>query len=303
MRIATVAFLLAALPALPAASASLTATGPDAPRTLANAKAGDTIVLTGEVPSLTIAGREGLTIDATAAHLNTVMIKGSKGIVWKGGHFDPNNWQGGLYVQDSSKVTIDGPSIFGADKFNGVFFRDSTDVALNGARIDRARVAVNFLNVTGGAVRGVAITGAAIDGVDIASSHKVLVEYSVCAGNLLADDHHPDCVQMWTNKGTAPVSDVTIRYNMVHGSSQGLNLFDHGTGGGENIVIEDNVIEISYPQAIALNNVRNSKVSGNLVRTLPGAKWRASINVDPNVARTKNRVEGYGEKPSMIDPN
>lgn len=302
-------FLILALAGLlalaaPASAATLTPAPADAQKAIAAASPGDLVVLAGTIPPLSITAKSGLSIDASAAQLTSVFIKGSDSLTWTGGKFTPADWSGALYVQSSTGVTIQGVGIGGRDAYNGVFFRDSTNVKLLGAKIEHARVAVNFLNVTGGLVQGSALWGSAIDGIDIAGGHKITVEYSTCAGPLLADDHHPDCVQMWTVANAPVVSDIIIRNNLVHGASQGLNLFSHyAWDGGANIVVDHNTIEISYPQAVAINNCAACVVSNNVVRTLPGAKWRASINLDATVKRTGNVVEAGAGSLAVIDPN
>ena len=65
----------------------------------------------------------------------------------------------------------------------------------------------------------------------------------------------------------------------------------------DRILIEDNDIEVGFPNAIGLNGSRDSIIRNNRVRTTAGAKYQARITVDPTARlasspRIRHRTSG-----------
>jgi len=144
------------------------------------------------------------------------------------------------------------------------------------------------------------------DGMDIALSREGVIEGNHCWGTVIRTDEHPDCIQMWSRPNAAPTSDMLIRKNRAEGDTQGISLFNHvrngvDDGGFDRIVIEDNDVQVSASQAIAIYDGRASIVRNNHVRTLPRARYRASINLRGEVERCGNTVEGGAGKPGVFD--
>jgi hypothetical protein len=74
-------------------------------------------------------------------------------------------------------------------------------------------------------------------------------------------------------------------------------------GGFDRILIEENDVNVSASQGIALGgNARASVVRNNRVRTMPGAKYRASINLKGDIRRCGNVIEPGAGKPGVVDP-
>ena len=117
------------------------------------------------------------------------------------------------------------------------------------------------------------------DGINIAGSHNVTATGNSCSGTVISAGAHPDCIQMWSIAGRPVQSDITLSKNIINGPTQGLTSFTEANGGGLRISIIDNIIATSYPQGIACYGCVDSIITGNILTTLAGARWRTSINV------------------------
>lgn len=270
---------------------------------LKTAVSGDTVTLTGEFKAISVQGKEGVILDARAAKVGSLLLKACHGVSVIGGTFRPapSAWLGGIYAQGCDGVSLEAPKVLGDGTSPGITCRNSRGLSLAGGYIQQARVGINILESQDVHVTDTGVYGSAIDGMDIAASQDVLVELNCFAGGLLADLHHPDAIQMWSIADKPQTARVTIRKNAFHGYSQGSSMFNHYELTGDQIVIEDNWYALGYPQAIALNSVTASAVRRNHVHTLAGAKWRASINIPPEVERAGNVVEPGAGKPGLVD--
>jgi hypothetical protein len=135
------------------------------------------------------------------------------------------------------------------------------------------------------------------DGIDIAESHRGVIEYVQCSGTAIRNGEHPDCIQGWSKETSPPTSDIVVRHNSVVGDTQGISFFN---GGFDRITIEDNDVAVSFPSAITLNEGRDSVVRRNHVRTLPNARYRASLRTTGAKA-CDNVVEPGAGKPGYSD--
>ena len=69
---------------------------------------------------------------------------------------------------------------------------------------------------------------------------------------------------------------------VARGNTQGITAFNHpdrGDPGFDRIRFLNNQVEGAYPQGVALYDARDSVVTGNRTTTIPGARFRTSINV------------------------
>jgi CobQ-like glutamine amidotransferase family enzyme len=79
---------------------------------------------------------------------------------------------------------------------------------------------------------------------------------------------------------------------------QGITAFNHpkrGDPGFDRIVFANNKVTGTYPHGVAIYDARDSEITGNIVRTEPGSKYKASINVI-NCERCKQAGNDIGPK-------
>lgn len=260
--------------------AAIAVTPATLPAALKAAQPGDVLTFTGDFTPVVLIDRSRLTLDFTKARVQNLLIRKSRDIKVRGGAYTGVNYAGGVYVFGSQNVAISNISVSGDGTRPGVTFRESSNVSLQDAVIDRPSLGVNVMKTTGGVIRDTKITRTAVDGMNIASSHQILVEHLECRDNMLLDDHHPDCVQLWSIAGEKPTSDITIRHSAVYGNTQGFSGFDQKEGGFDRIIMENNLVVTGYgPQGVALYNARGSTVRNNRTETLPGARWQTRVNI------------------------
>jgi parallel beta-helix repeat protein len=262
--------------------ASLVATPITLPAQIAAARPGDTITLqAGRYGPVNIVNRryaKPIYINATNARLLSVTIRNSAGVNWIGGTLvAPRIQTFGFLIVTSSKITVGGMKVTGPRV--GLAMSRSTDIDVTGNSFDGVRS----------------------DGVNIAMSQRVRIVGNACInfkpnratyssdGRLLVDGDHADCIQGWSRLGYAPTADITITDNAAEGEMQGISFFDPGQGGYDRFTIENNDLNLQYWNGIVIYESRGSIVTGNRVRTMPGARAR---NWPFNLIKTWIKVTG-----------
>lgn len=222
-------------------------------------------------------------VDATGARFLGLTFKRVRNVTIRGGEVTGTLDRNAIRVQESQEISLEGMTLRNARK--GIIVDLSTDVVLRNNRLEALRS----------------------DGINVARSQRVLIEGNQCRnfqpigavfdaeGRKVKDGDHPDCIQLWSRPTAPPVSDVIIRRNVAEGTMQGIflgNALRNGLddGGFDRIRIEDNDIEISFPQGIGLYDARNSIVRNNRVRTVAGARLPNGRAVKGNV----NVIRGSG---------
>lgn len=315
-----------------ASAETRTATPTSLPFVLTLAGSGDTIVLEpGVYADLHIRARDyesPLVVDASKATLSGVQVTGVSGLTIRGGEFrlpapriddrtGATDFGSALRMRRVARMHVSG----------GKFVGPGTDATAKDPRFgegyglvvdegDQIEIADNmFQGLKAGVILrrneefrvvGNRFRNMRSDGIQVAESRKGLIEANDCLGTRIRDTEHPDCIQLWSRPPSAPTADITIRRNHAEGHTQGIGMFNHvrngvNDGGFDRILVEDNDIAISLPQAIALSEGRDSTVRNNRVRTLSGAKYRASINVTALVKRCGNVIEPGAGKPGVKD--
>lgn len=255
--------------------AVIAATPATLPARLNTVRPGDTLNLApGNYGDVVLSGRNfdpPLTINAGTARFRFV-AENASGITVNGGELGPalgpdpdNTFKLGArgyaaHVQRSRRIVFNGTTF--ADAVRGLVIGESTDIAVDRAKLTRLKT----------------------DGINIASSQRVIVTRSECTEFTPRPKDHPDCIQMWSRPNLPPTANVTLRDNVARGDMQGFTGFNHmrngvDDGGFDNIVIENNRVFGTFPQGVALMKARNSRVVGNVTRTLPGARYKTNINV------------------------
>ena len=275
---------------------------------LADHKPGDTITLTGEIPGLLRpkgALLEGITLDARKAKIGTLYPGGGvAGLTILGG-----TWAGvrldGVTSLRVYKAAFEGPEL--ADGY-GLFVNGGADVAVAEASFTNYKTGAVLSKVDGFHIRASAFARMRSDGMTIGLSRMGEIYDNLFHGTRITGLEHPDMVQLFSRPTHPPTSDIHIARNRGIGMTQGICGFNHtrngvNDGGFDRIVITDNDLVCGFPQGICLSEARDSEVTGNAVRTYPGARFRASINiVGGSVARSGNTVAAGAGKPAVIDP-
>lgn len=288
--------------------AVLTATPANILSVFAKTAPGDVLALTGAFGLVAMQGRTfdpPLTVDASGATLQAVVIKALGGLRWKGGTF--NTTSGGrdaINVSGSHDVEIDGVSVTGDGTVGGVSFRDSADVALTGSRIDGPRVGVALYVVSRVRIVGNVITGWTADAIGLsATSDSLISQNSLTNPKRIDADIHIDGIQGYFT-GPTPNHDVTVSFNFVRGSGTQGVFFNTSPGYAppERITIDGNIVAVDAVNGVTLMGDPAGTVRNNRVFTLPGAKWQALIYVpDPTTKRSGNVTEVYGRWKALVD--
>ncbi len=258
-----------AVAAIAAGTQCYARTGPIQPGELAaaiaSAQPGAHLVLArGEFGPLNISNRSfspAITIDASAATIDGIVIRSSRGIAITGGTVKTDRAQTLVVLVDFSK-----------------------EITLSGMRVSGGRIGMSISRSQDVKVQKNDFDGVRSDGVNVAMSQRVLVEDNLChnfdpimptydaKGKIIQDGDHPDCVQGWSNPKYPPTADVTIVGNKGLGYMQGVFFGNGGQGGYDRLIVRDNEFMLSLWNGIVLVEARDSVVSGNKVSTIAGAK-------------------------------
>jgi hypothetical protein len=328
-----------------AEAATLAATPDTVARVTNEAAPGDTVVLAaGSYGPMAVKARTDLTIDARAATVTGGWrFKSTPGLVVRGGKWSNGCkatpcYDYALSVHGSERVTLEGLSVAGpgeavpgevavmADGYGLGLTRVRNAVVRNVA-LAGFKMALGLSFVDGFTVSGVSCDAMRSDCINLAQSWNGVVEDVACGGTRVSATEHPDCVQGWSRADAPPTGNITIRRVIAVGGTQGLGFFNHrrtykagtrladGTvlatdevlddGGFGTLTIEDCQVFNSYPQAIAAYGVRDLRLRRNVVRTLPGARFRSSINTAGSIVtqRCGNVVAAGAGKPAASDRN
>ncbi len=286
-----------------AANLAVTPSGLDA--ALAAAKGGDTLVLTGDFGAVAITGqtyRPAIRLDLSAATLAGLQVTESEGVEVSGGTIHSTPAAPPVAVMNSKHVHLENVAAADPGAHYAFDIRGSSDVSVVNSRIDGGKVGIVLWDVDGAKISGNRIRGVNIDGMDIASARNVVVEDNSCADTVVVDNHHPDCIQMWTQPGLPQSENITLRRNTAKGGMQGFDDFGGDRRGILGLVVEDNTAEVSYPQGLAILSSPGAIVRNNHVRTLPGSQWRASVRITaPDAQACGNTADAGAGKPGWSD--
>ncbi|MDX2210566.1 MAG: right-handed parallel beta-helix repeat-containing protein [Sphingopyxis sp.] len=239
---------------------------------IANAKPGETI----DIPStfsgpLVISGKHyatPITLRNNSSIVQSILIRNSSNIIVEGGAvIGGPDVRYAVHIDYAQSVTIRGMDITGAVR--GLVINRSEAVGVFGNRLSGLRT----------------------DGINAAESRKIVIEGNSCsnfnpilpvydaAGNLVKDGDHPDCIQLWSRPTTAPTADIVIRGNSMTGYMQGIFLGNHirdgvDDGGFDRVTIENNYMDISFPNGIVVGAGRVVRIVGNQVMTIDGSRLK-----------------------------
>ncbi len=297
--------LLAALIANVAVAATLPATAANLAAQLAAAHGGDTITVTGDLPARLVIRNvfdPPVTLDFTAATAEGgLYFNQAAGFEIRGGTWRPTSSTGAIYATASKHIHAAGLAVVSTPGSSYAFqCRGSADVSLVNSALTGAGAQVSGCQDV--LIDGNAITGFSSDGTQIASSQRVTYTHNLCWAGVNDGVHHPDCFQVWSVAGQPQSADVTARFNQFNGATQGGDDFGGDDRGVLRLTIADNDYLGSYPQAFAVAKSAGAVVRGNRARTLPGATWRAAINLTaPAVDHCGNTADAYARWAAWAD--
>lgn len=172
------------------------------------------------------------------------------------------------------------------DDAYGVNVRNSRRISLRGSRISDVHRGASIFDSDDVEIRGNIIRAVASDGVVARGVVNFSVIDNYFADFNIADDArtHPDAIQIWSRHATRSSENVIIRGNVIRrgtgGPSQGVFITtpEFATNG---LIIEDNLIEQSMGQGIAVMNGADVIIRRNTVIPFDAATDRPGIDVRP----------------------
>jgi hypothetical protein len=245
--------------------------------------------------SLSYKGKSGLTVDLTGQVVDEFSLRDCQDMTFLNG-----TYIGPAEVLGSQGVRFRRPLSNGDGTFNAFMLRQSTDCEITGGVILYPKCGLKIIECQGVRLAATSLGGLGVDGVNINASQDVVIEDNGFAGSLLSDKHHPDAVQlMAVSLGKPANARIIIRGNDIHGDMQGITA--HGSEvPAEGVEIYDNRVNVSRAWGIRLNNA-SGIVRDNIVRTLPGSRYRAKVGTCAGVERSGNTVGAFGRYAAVID--
>jgi hypothetical protein len=330
----TVAVAVAVAGCAQGAPRELRATPTNVAVILASARDGDTVILAkGVYKQLRMPKRvfaKPLVIDASAATIEGLSGKDVDGIEIRGGAFhlppafvSPKNgklaYPHGLRLDAVKNVRLVGITMTGPGAMpdapegtfgegTGVLIAQSEGIEIADSRFTGLKNGVVLSRVSGFRLLRNTFEAQRSDGIAIGEGRSGLIEGNECRGTRMRDKEHPDCIQLFSRPTSPPTADIVIRKNRAIGATQGIGMANHtrngvNDGGFDRILIEENDLNVAFPNGIGLTDARDSIVRNNRVQTFPGAPYiaRISIRGDGDVKRCGNVVKAGAGKSGETD--
>lgn len=253
------------------------------------AKSGDTIKLEGKFGLESLQYKTAsppITIDATkATFTDSLKINYVDGIKIVGGTFDsrggPTTYGRAIVVYNSANLSFDKQNIIGPGEHagQGIALNYVTNASVTNGTFTNLGLGVGVGASTNVVISSNKVVGSVTDGFDIAGSHMVTVANNNCSGGAPSVGAHPDCVQLWSVKGTAVQSDIKIIDNIATGRTQGFDSFTPQWGGGLRITMTGNIVNNTYPQGMACYGCVDSIFTDNFLIAQPLAPHFTNMNI------------------------
>lgn len=267
---------------------------------LAGLKGGAIVELRGDCPAMTITRQfePPVTIEAEAARVAGLTIRGGAGIIWRGGTIEaPAGANGtgpahyGANVQASRDITFEGVTFTNANK--ALVVAGSSRVAVRFSKF----TALREDGVIASSTAGLTVTHNSFDDFRpapttcaIGSSMVLKLARRDCearAGDW-EDASHPDAVQMFN-----AVNDALIGWNTVTGAAQGLTQMDSPSHAPlARVTIIGNDVAGSYPHSITLDRCIDCAILSNKVRRIGGGKTVIRFNAATTTAKGNSSADG-----------
>lgn len=329
---ATVALAVVAAGCARSAPRELRANPANADSVLSSARDGDTVVLTKGIykmlrlPKRTFA--KSLVIDASAATIEGLSGKDVDGLEIRGGTFrlpppfisQKNGrlvYHQGIRLDQVKNIRLVGITMMGPGAYpdappdtfgdgTGVLIAQSEGIEVADSKFAGLKNGVVLSRVAKFRILRNTLEGQRSDGINVGEGRDGLIEGNECRGTKIRDNEHPDCIQLFSRPTSAPTADIVIRKNRVTGDTQGIFLGNKtregvNDGGFDRLLIEDNDLNVSFPNAVALIDARSSTIRNNRIETFPGAKWIARLNTRGEITLCGNVVKAGAGKSGTKD--
>lgn len=184
----------------------------------------------------------------------------------------------------------------------GLTYSKPDNVSVTRSSFTSLRRGLSFSTVTNGKMARNKFVNSSSDGAAIVDSHFVTANRNSCSGTAPSAGAHPDCIQLWSIRGHAVQSDITLSKNIAVGKTQGFTSFTPSNGGGLRISMLNNRVDISYPQGIACYNCVDSLFQGNVLTTIVGSQFQTRMNIvgGSNNVMLDNSIGGFQRPVSTI---
>lgn len=243
---------------------------------LKTATGGDTLLLAdGDYGQITLKNTFGSPVTIKAendqgATFTKLSLSGASNLSFDGLHLD-----GGFNASNFSSNI----SLTNIDSENVLYFRDVSNLV-----VDKVTATGGQYGILLNTVQNFSVTNSTFGNVteDVmritGNSYNGLIENNALVDTVAAYPTHPDLLQFFAANGCTP-HDITIRGNLFYDdpntgsiSAQGIFMSDPSSvdGGYKNILIEDNLINVSSPNSIYINGGQQNVVVQNNT-LMPGA--------------------------------
>lgn len=285
----------------PKAAASQPATPKTLEARIAVARPGETVLLAGgDYGALSIGRRRfaapGVVIAAAPganAVFSSIEINETEGVTIKGVDVDVATAGNGVYVGNSSRITLAGLKIHAPSDAspNAIMLRYAHDVIVEDCDIRSVGFGVAFLNGDHIKILRNTFTDLQVDAIRGASSYVEVV------GNRASSFHprngdHPDFIQFWGDRETGPSKANVIKGNVYERGDgdvvQGIFLEDN-----DDVVISGNAMAGTMYNAISLSRVHRALIEDNFVQGYDdmGTRiitrgWSSDVTVRNNVSQS-----------------
>lgn len=239
---------------------------------LKTATGGDTILLAdGNYGEVTLKSQFASTViikaeNSLGADFTKISLSGASNLA-----FDGLDLQYSFNATSSSNI-----SLTNSTSDSMLNFRD-----VNGLVVDKVSATGGQYGILLNSIQNFTVTNSTFGNVSedvmriTGNSYNGVIENNVLADAVAQSPTHPDLLQMFASNGYTP-RDIVIRGNLLYDdpstgsvAAQGIFMSDPSTGGYKNILIEDNLINVSSPNSIYINGgQKNVAVLNNTL--IPG---------------------------------
>lgn len=254
---------------LPACAATRTADATNVEAVIGNARRGDVIQLSGDLPSVRANDKKGLTIKCDkGAVINGWYWSQASNISFEGCIFRPAGGFPGLRFDNVENLRVSDARFEGT----GLKIVNGKDVVIERSTILRASTGVSGTHVYGLRVLHNAFRLSTSDGVQCAGCTDVEVAFNSFDGTERLGPEHPDLVQFWSFEGVV-TKRVRITDNVAIANSQGFNSYDASKGGIEDVYIARNRVWLTFKWAVTMQNGRNVVLEDNEFNSMPSGNY------------------------------
>ena len=210
-------------------------------------------------------------------------------------------------VSNARFVTLDAMRIASApngvagDDATGAVVRSSADVEIANSVFDETYRGVVSFDSDHVRIRRNVIVRSGVDGVAARGAEDLVVEDNYIADFLVIDPValHPDGVQIWSKGAKRPNRNIIIRRNLIRRGegdpAQGVFMRTQELR-SIGVIIEDNVIDQSMGQGVAIENAQDAVIRRNTLLPARRSEPAPAIDVRDAVVTVENNLAAVYRK-------